>query len=150
MWLNGDNIAEVGAMNVFFYWKNEKGENELITPSLEDGTILPGVTRQSILDICNKEPSRWNLKTSQRTLKMSEIVKAYQEHRILEVFAAGTAAIICPVQAIHFKDMEMNVNAPNDGLARKLTDFLLDIQHGEIPHPFSFNLSKFPLKLPLK
>jgi branched-chain amino acid aminotransferase len=35
-------------MNLFVFWKNENGEDELITPPL-DGTILPGITRDSIL-----------------------------------------------------------------------------------------------------
>ena len=39
-------MTEAGTMNVFFYWTNTEGEKELVTPSLEDGCILPGVTRQ--------------------------------------------------------------------------------------------------------
>jgi len=37
-------------MNFFVFWKNENGEDELITPPL-DGTILPGVTRDSIIQL---------------------------------------------------------------------------------------------------
>jgi branched-chain amino acid aminotransferase len=40
-------------MNFFVYWKNKQGEDELITPPL-DGTILPGVTRDSILTLCRE------------------------------------------------------------------------------------------------
>lgn len=40
-------------MNFFVFWKNEKGEDELVTPPL-DGTILPGVTRDSILTLCKE------------------------------------------------------------------------------------------------
>ena len=43
-------MTEVGTMNFFVFWKNEKGEDELITPPL-DGTILPGITRDSILTL---------------------------------------------------------------------------------------------------
>jgi branched-chain amino acid aminotransferase len=50
LWLLHDYVTEVGTMNLFVFWKNEKGEDELITPPL-DGTILPGITRQSILDL---------------------------------------------------------------------------------------------------
>ena len=52
LWLHGDkrHITEVGTMNVFMYLKNKKGANELVTPPL-NGIILPGVTRQSILDL---------------------------------------------------------------------------------------------------
>jgi branched-chain amino acid aminotransferase len=45
-----DYVTEVGAMNFLVFWKNEKGEDELITAPL-DGTILPGITRNSILTI---------------------------------------------------------------------------------------------------
>jgi branched-chain amino acid aminotransferase len=50
LWLLHDYVTEVGTMNFFCFWKNEKGEDELITPPL-DGTILPGVTRDSILTL---------------------------------------------------------------------------------------------------
>ena len=50
LWLLHDYVTEVGTMNFFVFWKNEKGEDELITPPL-DGTILPGVTRDSILTL---------------------------------------------------------------------------------------------------
>ena len=50
LWLVNDRISEVGVMNFFVYWLNENGEKELITAEL-DGTILPGVTRDSILDL---------------------------------------------------------------------------------------------------
>uniref|UniRef100_A0A8C5CQ66 Branched-chain-amino-acid aminotransferase n=1 Tax=Gadus morhua TaxID=8049 RepID=A0A8C5CQ66_GADMO len=52
LWLYGEQeeITEVGTMNLFIYWTAENGEKELITPPL-DGIILPGVTRQSLLDL---------------------------------------------------------------------------------------------------
>jgi branched-chain amino acid aminotransferase len=52
LWLHGDEryITEVGTMNVFMYLKHKKGGTELVTPPL-NGLILPGVTRQSILDL---------------------------------------------------------------------------------------------------
>ena len=59
LWLFGaeQKVTEVGTMNFFVFWKNDKGEKELITPPL-DGTILPGVTRQTILDLSRKVPVR--------------------------------------------------------------------------------------------
>lgn len=48
LWLLHDRILEMGSLNVFVFWKNEYGEDELITPPL-NGTILPGVTRDSII-----------------------------------------------------------------------------------------------------
>lgn len=59
LWLLHDYVTEVGTMNFFVYWKNEQGEDELVTPPL-DGTILPGVTRDSILTLC-KEMKKFNI-----------------------------------------------------------------------------------------
>ena len=50
MWLLHDYVTEVGTMNLIMFWKNEDGEDEVITPPL-DGTILPGITRRSILTL---------------------------------------------------------------------------------------------------
>ena len=50
LWLLHDYVTEVGTMNFFVFWKNEDGEDELITPPL-DGTILPGITRQSLIQL---------------------------------------------------------------------------------------------------
>lgn len=50
LWLLHDYVTEVGTMNFFVFWKNENGEDELVTPPL-DGTILPGITRASLIDI---------------------------------------------------------------------------------------------------
>lgn len=49
LWLWENEICEVGTSNVFFFIKNKDGSKELITPSLDSGLILPGVTRDSIL-----------------------------------------------------------------------------------------------------
>jgi branched-chain amino acid aminotransferase len=55
LWLFGDEeyLTEAGTMNMFVVIKNDQGETELVTPPL-DGTILEGVTRQSILDLARK------------------------------------------------------------------------------------------------
>jgi len=53
-------------MNLFVYWTNENGEKELVTPPL-DGTILPGITRDSILNLAK---SLGEFKVSERTFKI--------------------------------------------------------------------------------
>eukprot|EP01052_Picozoa_sp_SAG31_P026442 SAG31_NODE_2395_length_5790_cov_73.555614_3_plen_91_part_00 len=51
LWLGEDDVVtEIGAMNCFIFWTNDNGEDELITAPL-DGTILPGVTRDSVLSL---------------------------------------------------------------------------------------------------
>jgi branched-chain amino acid aminotransferase len=73
-------------MNFFMFIKNENGERELVTPNL-DGTILPGVTRDSILSLTRE----WKeFKVSERPIRMAEVIKAVEEKRVLEMFGAGT------------------------------------------------------------
>lgn len=80
-------------MNFFAFWKNEQGETELVTPPL-DGTILPGVTRDSILTLCRELNE---FKVSVRPFKIQELAKAAREKRLIECFCAGTAVIVSPV-----------------------------------------------------
>ena len=66
LWLLHDYVTEVGTMNLLMYWKNEDGVDEVITPPL-DGTILPGVTRMSMLKILRE----WNeFKVSEKPFKI--------------------------------------------------------------------------------
>jgi branched-chain amino acid aminotransferase len=72
LWLLHDFVTEVGTMNVFVYWINKDGEKELITPPL-DGTILPGVTRDSIIRMAEDMPE---FKMTQRPFKIQEMMEA--------------------------------------------------------------------------
>jgi len=146
MWLfpnagdNEDYITEVGTMNQFIFWKNEKGMEELITSPL-DGTILPGVTRDSIIELAKN----WGeFKVTERPVKMSEIVRASEENRILEVFASGTAAIVSPVKMIGYKDRKYKIpldpKNPSEQagpLTRRFMKSIMDIQYGIVDHPWS-------------
>ena len=55
LWLLHDYATEVGTMNLLMHWTNEDGVEEVITPPL-DGTILPGVTRNSMISLMRE----WN------------------------------------------------------------------------------------------
>ena len=68
-------------MNILIYWKDKNGDLELVTPPIEQGVILPGVTRDSLLTLARE----WNeFKVTERTIKMSELVDALDEGRVLE------------------------------------------------------------------
>lgn len=142
LWLFGenDNVTEVGTMNFFAYLINEKGEKELVTPDL-DGTILPGVTRDSILTLARE----WNEFTvSERSISMKEIISAKNDGRLLELFGAGTAAIVSPIKRIHYKGSNYeipldpsNPSSQTGPLTKRLADTIMGIQYGEIPHKWS-------------
>lgn len=105
MWLLHDYVTEVGTMNLLMYWKNEDGEDEVITPPL-DGTILPGVTRNSLLTLMRE----WKeFKVSEKPFKIQQVIKAIQENRLYEMFGCGTAAQISPVCQFTYKDVVYEV-----------------------------------------
>ncbi|XP_076027056.1 branched-chain-amino-acid aminotransferase, mitochondrial isoform X2 [Genypterus blacodes] len=133
LWLYGEQeeITEVGTMNLFIYWTNEQGEKELVTPPL-DGIILPGVTRQSLLDLARG----WGeFKVTERKLNMKDLLGALESGRVMEVFGAGTACVVCPVGSLLYKDKTYEVPMQQDGpdLAKRFFKELTDIQYGRTP-----------------
>jgi len=113
-------------MNVFIKWINEKGEKELITSPL-DGTILPGITRKSILELTR----HWDeFKVTEERVKIQDLVKAAQEDRVIEMFGCGTAAIVTPINNVGYNgqdypipvDSELNSGKLTHRLANELQD----------------------------
>ncbi|KAA8585477.1 hypothetical protein FQN60_004171 [Etheostoma spectabile] len=133
LWLYGEQeeITEVGTMNLFIYWTNDKGERELFTPPL-DGMILPGVTRQSLLDLART----WGeFKVAERTMGMKELLGALDAGRVLEVFGAGTACVVCPVGSLLYRGKKYQIPTMQNGpdLAKRFHKELTDIQYGRKP-----------------
>jgi len=101
-------------------------EEELATPPL-DGIILPGVTRQSILDLAHK----WGeFKVSERCLTMDDLTAALEGNRVRELFGSGTACVVCPVSDILYKGETIHIPTMENGpkLASRILDKLTDIQ----------------------
>ena len=140
LWLFGADhqVTEVGTMNIFFFWQNERGQRELVTAPL-DGTILPGVTRDSILSLTRE----WKeFQVSERHFVLADVIRAVEEGRMIEAFGAGTAAIVSPVSGFAFEGKEYEI--PLDGkegkagkLTERLSEMLMGIQYGRIPHVWS-------------
>ncbi|KAJ1732801.1 branched-chain-amino-acid transaminase bat2 [Coemansia sp. Benny D160-2] len=142
LWTIGEDheLMEVGTMNLFVYWRNEDGELELVTPPL-DGTILPGITRDSIIELTR---SWGECKVSERKINMKQVSKASDEGRLLEVFGAGTACVVTPVSRIFFqgKDYHIPLDPANPDsqagpLTRRIYNTLYDIQYGDVPSKWS-------------
>jgi len=141
LWLYGSEqqITEVGTMNVFVLWTNEKGEKELITPSLASGLILPGVTRRSLLELARK----WGeFKVSEKDFTMKELAKALKKNKVHEMFGAGTACIVCPVEKIIYEGETLNVPTMSVGapVTMRFHKELIDIQFGRTPSKWMVNV----------
>lgn len=143
LWLFGpeEYVTEVGTMNLFVAIKNkETGQKELITAPL-DGTILEGVTRDSILGLAREKlaPEGWLI--SERKITMKELHEASLEGRLLEVFGAGTAAIVSPVRKISWKgtmvDCGLHEHEESGEIALKMKNWMDAIQYGDEEHEWS-------------
>ncbi len=110
-------LQEVGMMNVFFIINNVA-----VTPSLNEGTILAGVTRDSAIILLEE----MGYKVEERNINIDEVTGAYKKGTLQEVFGTGTAATIALIKELKYKDFIMQfdilswIAAPE--LKRKLTD----------------------------
>jgi len=104
-------------MNFFVFWKNEQGEDELITPPL-DGTILPGITRYSILTLMAELNE---FKIAVKPYKIQDLMRACKEKRVYEAFGAGTAAIVSPVKSFNYEGETFDIPIEEAKGADKLT-----------------------------
>lgn len=127
LWLYGDDdlVTEVGGMNIFFVFKKAEGQFELVTPPL-NGIILPGVTRDSIIQlVSNTYP---DVKVIEREITIHEVASLTD---LVEAFGAGTAAIVCPVNKIEFDGKDINISEQVGEITNKIRQDILDIQYGD-------------------
>lgn len=134
LWLDAKEskyVEEVGTSNIFFFINDE-----LVTPPLR-GTILPGVTRDSVLQLAN----HWGLKVSERLIAIEEVVEGCNSGSLKEMFATGTAAVISPVGVLGYKSEDFQVADGDTGeLSQRLYDEITSIQYGRREDPFGWRL----------
>lgn len=133
LWLDAKErryVEEVGTMNMFFVI-----DDQVITSPLT-GSILPGITRDSVLKILE----RWNThKIVERQIAIDEVIEAAQRGTLKEAFGTGTAAIISPVGCFHYENTTHRVADGKTGpLSQKLYDYILDLQFGRQKDPFGW------------
>ncbi len=134
LWLDGVErkyIEEVGAMNIFF-----KIDGVITTPML-NGSILPGITRDSVLNICR----HWGMPVEERRISVDELLDAQASGKLEEVFGTGTAAVISPVGKLRYKDNVMTIVDGGIGeVSQKLYDTVTGIQWGKLPDELSWTV----------
>ena len=128
LWLDGRErkyIDEVGTMNIML-----KISDEVITPPLSQGTILPGVTRDSALTLMRE----WGLRVSERAISIDEVARAARDGSLREVWGTGTAAVISPVGELAYAGERIVINGGKIGeLTQKLYDAIVGIQYATAP-----------------
>jgi branched-chain amino acid aminotransferase len=115
-------IEESGTMNVFFII-----DGALTTPSL-DGTILAGITRDSILTLAKE----MGLKTAERKITVDEVVNGIRNGKVSAAFGAGTAATIAPIKVVGYKGEDLQLpDLGADSEVNLIGKMLDDIRRGQ-------------------
>ncbi len=127
LWLDGFEhkyAEEIGSMNIFFMI-----DNILITPSLSQGTILNGVTRDSIIQLAKAE----GLSVEERKISIDEVIEANKGSRLNDCFGVGTAASVVPISLIHYKGQDHVLSPVEERIwCKKLKNTLDSIKTGQV------------------
>lgn len=117
-----DAIEELGGMNVFFVFD----DNRLVTPELT-GTILEGITRDSVIQLARER----GMTVEERAFTLDEWREGVRSGHLTEVFACGTAAVIAPVRRLVGNDETIGPDDAQPGeVTMSIRQQLLDIQTG--------------------
>ena len=131
LWLDGVEqryIEEVGSMNMMFVYEDKK----IVTPAL-NGSILPGITRDSVL----KLGKLMGYETEEKRMAIDEVIADAKKGKITEAFGTGTAAVVSPVNRITYCEQDVNIGDGGIGkITQKLYDTLTGIQFGRQSDPF--------------
>ena len=125
-------LQEVGMMNVFFIIGNQA-----ITPSLEEGTILAGITRDSAMVILKE----MGLEVIETKFSIDDLMNSHKTGQLREVFGTGTAATISMIKELRYKNYDMLFNTSNWEVAPELKKRLNAIRDGKMPDTHGWMVS---------
>jgi branched-chain amino acid aminotransferase len=117
-------IEESGTMNLML-----RIGDKLVTPDLDSKTILPGITRESIIALAKS----WGYEIEERKVEVAEVVEALKNDNLTEAFGMGTAATIAPIELIGIDGTDYKLSDyQNWEFANKVKDHLEGIKRGKI------------------
>ncbi|HEX8443447.1 MAG TPA: branched-chain amino acid aminotransferase [Allosphingosinicella sp.] len=120
-------VEELGGMNIFFVFD----DGTILTPPL-GGTILPGITRDSLLQLARDR----GLNVVEEPYSIDQWRADAQSGRLSEAFACGTAAVVTPIGAVKSADGGFTIGGQAAGpLTSRLRTALVEIQRGDAPDP---------------
>ena len=114
-------VQEIGTMNVFFVIGDK-----VLTPDLEAGTILEGVTRDSAIEVLREE----GYTVEETPINIDDVVRAYEAGELKEVFGTGTAATISMIKELRYEDYTMKFDTDSWKVAPTVKRVLTDIREG--------------------
>ncbi len=121
-------IQEVGTMNIFFIM-----DGKAYTPDL-NGSILKGITRDSAIKIMQDR----GIEVVEAPLSRDQIIQAYSEGKLQEVFGTGTAAVVSYVNKVAFGEEILNLNPENYEIGPYLKSYIEGLRSGEREDKFGW------------
>ena len=124
----------MGGMNLYFI-KGSGKDAKIITPKLT-GTLLPGITRDSILTLAND----LGYKTEESMISIDDWRDGVKSGEITEIFACGTAAVVSAVgtaKSIH--GTWQTADGQPGPITNQIRQALLAIQHGTAADKHGWN-----------
>lgn len=137
IWTDANNheyLEEAGTMNIFF----RIGDTLITAPN--NDRILDGVTRKTIIEIC--EYLKINIEV--RPISVKELLLAYNDNSLKEIFGSGTAVVILPIKSFSYKNVHYNIPESKDPKSGFLKKKIMDIQYniGEDPFKWRYKIPK--------
>ena len=133
LWTDGFEhkyVQEIGTMNVFFVIGDK-----VVTPDLDGGTILSGVTRDSVMTLIRDK----GMKLEERPVSIDEIAQAYRDGILKEAFGTGTAASIAPIASLTYHDTRMELPPVEEWeTVNWLKKALSDIRYGRVEDTYGW------------
>jgi branched-chain amino acid aminotransferase len=126
---DGRYVEELGGMNLYFV----HDDGTIVTPELS-GTILEGITRDSIVELCGKQGHR----VEERRVTIDEWRDGVASGRITEVFACGTAAVVTPVGTLKWRGGQVGEGEDTGPVTKQVRTALVDIQYGRAEDTFGW------------
>ncbi len=130
LWLDGRHrefLDEVGTMNIML-----RIGDAVVTPPLSNGTILAGITRDSVLQLLRD----WGIPVEERAISIHEVARAHRDGQLKEMWGTGTAAVISPVGELGYGGQRMAINGGAIGeLTQRLYDAVTAIQYAATNDP---------------
>jgi len=117
-------VQECGVMNVFFIIRDR-----IITPGLEEGTILAGVTRDTVITVLRE----MGFTVEERPLSIDEIMEAYKAGELKEIFGTGTAATIALIKELKYKAFDMVFDTKRWKIAPAVKEEIDAVRYGLKP-----------------
>ncbi|HVF93095.1 MAG TPA: branched-chain amino acid aminotransferase [Sphingomonas sp.] len=120
-------VEELGGMNIFFVF----ADGSMATPALT-GTILPGITRDSILQLARDQ----GIVVREEAYAIDQWRADAESGRLVEAFACGTAAVVTPIGSVVGSDGRFTIGSGGTGqMTQRMLDSLTAIQRGQSPDP---------------